>query len=1187
MRTKLLALLLALPLSLLGQEFRGTISGTVTDPAGASVPNAKITATQVSTGTKSESVSNNEGQYSLPSLAPGIYTVTAELAGFKRYSHEKIELGSGDHPVIDIHLEVGDVATTVNVTSETPLLNSENATVGGTITTKQVEDLPLNGRTPTVLASLSLGVIATGQPSLIHPFDAGGAAGFSIAGSYAQTNEIQVNGSPDATWDGRLAYSPPMDAVQEVHVDAFNADAAYGHTAGGTINMITKSGTNSVHGSLWEFNKPNTLGANNFFNNQKGVPNSVTHFNQYGLAAGGPMYIPKVFDGRNKLFWFFSWEGLKDSQPNSTPLTVPTDAERKGDFSALLAQGSKYQLYNPFTATLSGTTVNRSAFAGNILPSGLLNPIAMNYLKFFPEPNVTGQADGTNNFLSTAPTPDNYNNELGRVDYNAGSRDHVFFDIRHTDYAQSKNNYYGNISTGSLLTRQNWGSSIDNVFILNPTNVFDLRLNFTRLNESHPAPSFGFDPTSVGFPAYLGASSNFLQLPTVGFASATGLTTLGSNGGANILPSQSLQLFATWNMIKGKHSIKFGVDARQYNANFTTSGNSTGNFSFSANTWVRSSSTASTTVVQGQDFAEFLLGVPTSGSYDVNTSAALYEHYFGGFIQDNWRIRPNLTINLGLRFDKDLPYYEKDGRTIDGFDGTATSPLNAAAQAAYAKAPNALLPVSQFNVLGGLTYPSDGHLYDQTSRLFSPRVGFAWTPDLMRGKTVVRGGFAMFVQPDTLSQLTITGAYSTNPILNQQGFSQTTQLVVTNNSNLSPASTNLLGNPFPTGVKSPTGSSLGLSTFVGQTVAYLPPQKDPYTIRWNFGFEHQLAKDLKLEVEYLGMHALHVPIYTTEQNGIPVQYLSTMPVRDTALIAKLNATTANPFQGLLPNSSNQNGATISVAQLLAKYPQYPVGSGSGSTGVYQYNQEAGSAFFESLNISLTKRYGTGLSLIANFIHSKLIDQDTYLNDTDLTPERRISPYDHPNRIVLAVVYDIPFGRGKRFNVQNRWLNALVGGWSINSIYQYQTGAPVTWVNGSTTSPGDYVLANGTNNLDMSTIAFNKRSADLNTAGATIPSFTTSAFVTASANQFQYHIRTFPTTFSSVRLDGINEWSPSVSKRFEFTERMGLQLRLESYNVLNHPVFGPPNTAASNAAFGTITTQANVPRTLQLGARFVF
>ena len=664
-----------------------------------------------------------------------------------------------------------------------------------------------------------------------------------------------------------------------------------GHTAGGSINQILKSGTNSVHGSAWEFNKPNTLTANNFFNNQKGVPNTVTHYNQYGLTAGGPMLIPKVFDGRNKLFWFFAWEGLRDSQPNSTPLTVPTDAERKGDFSALLPLGSKYQLYNPFAPTLTGTVVTRAAFPNNVIPTALLNPVSLSLLKLFPEPNVTGQADGTNNFLSTAATPDIYSNELGRMDYNFNNSDHMFVDIRHTDYLQSKNNYYNNISTGSLLTRGNWGSSLDNVWTVNNTNVFDLRLNFTRLNETHPSPSAGIDPSTFGFPAYLGAASTLPQLPTIGFASNSAITTLGQSA-ASLLPSQSAQIFGTWNMVKGKHSMKFGVDLRQYVANFTSFGNSSGNFSFSANSWVKqNSSTSSSTVVQGQDFAEFLLGLPTSGTYDINTSAAYFEHYVGAFFQDDWRIRRNLTVNIGIRFDRDNPYNEKDNRTIDGFSSTDASPVQAAAQAAYAKNPNALLPAAQFKVLGGLTYPTDGAIYQQTSHLFSPRVGFAWSPDMLKGKTVIRGGFAMFVQPDVISQLTITGAYSTSPIQNQQGYSQTTQLPIPSVLQ-TPLAT--LSNPFPNGFTQPTGNSLGLATFIGQNTTFIPPQKDPYTLRWNFGFQHALTPTTTLEVVYMGMHAIHVPIYTTELNGILRQYLSTLPVRDTALIAQLERHYAEP-----------------------------------------------------------------------------------------------------------------------------------------------------------------------------------------------------------------------------------------------------------------------------------------------------
>ena len=499
------------------QEFRATMSGTVTDAGGAYIPNVKVVAVQVSTGSKSHTVTNSDGQYSLPFLAPGVYALTAEFAGFKRYSRENVQLGSGDHPVIDIRMEVGDAATTVNVTSESPQLNSENASVGQSITTKEVEDLPLNGRTPLVLASLAMGVLATGQPSLIHPFDAGAAAGWSIGGSPAQVNEILIDGSPDATWDGRLAYSPPTDAVQEVVVKAFDSDSAFGHTGGGTINQILKSGTNRISGSVWEFNQPNNLLANNFFTNRDNLRVPVLHYNQYGVTAGGPIWIPKVYDGRNKLFWFFAWEGLKDTQPispNPTYISVPTAAMRNGDFSELLTLSSKTVLYNPFSATQNGSTITRQPFDNNMIPKDRLNPIAQAYLKLIPLPNQPGPF-GAQNYASTTPTVDKYNNFLGRLDYNVSANDRLFFDLRSTDYSQSKNDYFGNNSTSSFLTRANWGGSLDNVFTVNATNVVDLRLNFTRLNEAHPSPTAGFDPASLGFPSYLGALSPYRQLPTL------------------------------------------------------------------------------------------------------------------------------------------------------------------------------------------------------------------------------------------------------------------------------------------------------------------------------------------------------------------------------------------------------------------------------------------------------------------------------------------------------------------------------------------------------------------------------------------------------------------------------------------------------------------------------------------------
>jgi hypothetical protein len=489
--------------------------------------------------------------------------------------------------------------------------------------------------------------------------------------------------------------------------------------------------------------------------------------------------------------------------------------------------------------------------------------------------------------------------------------------------------------------------------------------------------------------------------------------------------------------------------------------------------------------------------------------------------------------------------------------------------AAYAKNPIPQVPVGSFNVLGGLTYPpSGGALYDQTSHMFSPRIGAAWTPDFAKGKTVIRAGFAMFVQPIMITQLDITGKYSTKPILQQYGFSQTTQVVQPANF-LSPAAT--LSDPFPTGIKQPVGSAAGLGTFAGQTVQFIDPTaQDPYSVRWNLDVQHSFTPNTLLEVAYVGSHGIHLPMFVTQLNTIPRGYLSTLPVRDTAVINTLTAQAANPFAGL---ATSQNTSTATVAQLLSKYPQFPAGAVSGSAGVIELDQTAGQNYYQSLNVRFEKRFSGGLTASANYIFSKAIERVIWLNDTDPAPEKRISPFDHPNRFVLAMVYEIPVGRGKRVNVSSRWLDMLVGGFGISSIYTYQTGAPLTWTNGSTNTPGDYVYFGAPitlNNRETNTTAFN-----------------TSAFDVKSADQFQYHIRTFSTTFPNLRVDGINEWSPSITKRVMFTEKASLQLRCEAYNVLNHPVFSPPNTTATNSGFATITTQANRPRTLQLGARFVF
>jgi hypothetical protein len=448
-------LALAIPLASFAQEFRGTISGTVTDPTGATIAGAKVTVTATHTGVATSVVSGSSGEYSALFLLSGDYEIAARMPGFKDAIRKGLHIGAGDHPTIDIRLDVGDAAQSVEVTEAAPLVNNENASLGQTITTKEVEDFPLNGRSPMMLAQLAMGVIVSpfnSTSSVVQPYDSNN--NFSIGGTPTQSSEMLVNGAPNATWDMRSAYSAPQDAVQEVTVKLLDTDAGFGHTRGGTINQVLRSGTNSLHGSLYEFNQPSLLTANSFFNNRNGLGNPVTHFNQYGATVGGPVFIPKLFNGKNRLFFFVAWENDKNSQPATNFISVPTAAEKRGDFSQILAADGT-QLYDPYSGVQTGSAINRTPLPGNQIPANRINPIAAKYLQYYPTPNVTAistttRPDGYDNYGTTAPATNNFNNELGRLDYNMSDRSRLALDVRHNALAATKNDYFQNIASGPL-----------------------------------------------------------------------------------------------------------------------------------------------------------------------------------------------------------------------------------------------------------------------------------------------------------------------------------------------------------------------------------------------------------------------------------------------------------------------------------------------------------------------------------------------------------------------------------------------------------------------------------------------------------------------------------------------------------------------------------------------------------------
>ncbi len=1151
-----------LPGALIAQEFRGTISGTVVDPQNSLIPNAKIEATETRTGVKSVAVSDTAGKYVIPFLAPGTYRITAEAAGFKGFVQDNFLLATAAHPVLDIHLEVGNASQSVSVTAQAPLLETENGSVAQPLTTRQVEDFPLNGRTPYMLSVLAIGVIAepngSGQQGDLkaNPWDNSASTTFSSGGAPTGQNEMLIDGAPNSSYSLGIAYNPPVDAVQEVQMQVFSADAAYGHSGGGISNQITKSGTNGFHGSLYEFNQSTPLQANAFFINKAGQKRATDILNQYGITAGGPVFLPKLFNGRNKVFWFFAWEGLHEPTASAHTTTTPTPAERSGDFSALLALGSQYQIYDPSTGVPSGSQIARQPFPGNIIPASRLSPIAQAYMQFFPLPNAAGTSTGLNNYVSDPITHRAFRNNFGRLDFNVSDRQKIFWDIRSTDYnATGDSDYFNNIATGdSGPFRVNWGTTLDSVHTFGPTLFADVRLNWTRFVEDYVNPSLGFNPTSLGYPAYMTSSSESLQIPSISFPSST-FQNLGNTYFWYHNPSDSFQIFGDMVKVQGTHTFKFGVDAREYRMSYFTTGNSTGTFTFGSS-WTNGPFSNSAAAPLGQEFAAFLLGLPSSGSYDVNTSGLVQSKYISPFFQDDWRVRSNLTINLGLRFEYETPASERYGRTVNGFDTSVQSPIAGAAIVAYAQNPIPQIPAGQFNVPGGLTFATRGNpaAYQTESHIFSPRFGFAWSPKAMQN-TVIRGGFGIFVYPiGTEGGLPPS---SSQPPLNQEGFSQTTQMTVTNNNFLTPATT--LANPFPNGIQ-PPGTPAGLATFLGQNITFFNPNvRNPYSIRWNFGFERQLPGDMVLEVVYIGNHSVHLPIAATNLNGIPQEYLSTGLARNQTVINTLTSTVPNPFAGLLPGSTSLNGSTVALSQLLLPYPQFPNG------GVTEQYNNAGSSYYESLNVGLQKRLSRGLSFTTSFAWNSLIDRRIYLNAFDAAPEKATSVDSRPIRFVTGATYELPIGNGRLINIGSGWKNALFGGWVVNGIYTWQSGAPLSW--------GNVIYYGGP--LDFDPRQVNG------------PAFNISQFNTVSAQQLADNVRTFQTYFNNLRADPVNVLDASLLKEFHFSERGYIQVRFETFNTLNRPGFAAPNLTPTSSSFGLITATVLNPRNVQMGARLVW
>ncbi|HKE23353.1 MAG TPA: carboxypeptidase regulatory-like domain-containing protein [Bryobacteraceae bacterium] len=1142
---RLVCLLPALAALLSAQEFRSTLTGRITDPAGLGVPNTKVTVIKTDTNTRTDTVTGPDGNYTAPFLAPGPYDVEAEAPGFKKYVHHGIEIGTNQRIAEDIQLQVGTPTEAVTVTADAPLVNNVTASSGQVITAHEVENLPMNGNTPLALARNALGVIPKQKHLLneVKPYDTSSAVDISLGGANSGSNEYLLDGVPNMSTAARAGgFSPSMEAVDEVKVELYQADAAYGDTLGGTVNITTKQGTNNYHGSLYEFNQTSALSANQFFLNAAGQQQSVTRSNQYGGTIGGPVRLPKVFNGKDKVFFFLAYEGFKDSSPGVSTSAVPTAAERAGDFSALLALGPSYQLYDPASGVLASGKITRQPLPGNLIPSSRINSIAKAYLQYFPAPNTPGKPDGENNYVVPNPSINNYASWVGRTDLNLGTKDKLFFDMHESSYTNSTADIFHNLATGQFSGLDIWGGVGDDVYVFSPTLVLDTRVGVTRSVANSFIKSAGFDPTTLGFPSYMASYSLREAMPRISFSDSNyaGLST--SPG--SLAPFTSIQWFTSVTKVHGRHTLKGGFDFRRYDANSLSPGYSAGTFTFGTN-WITAGTGASAPAFGGS-MASFLFGLPTAGQFDVNTGYAYRSYLFGYFVQDDIRIKSNLTINLGLRIEHETPIVERYNHIVNGFDPTAVNSVAQAAAKAYAANPLPQLPATAFDALGGLTFAlsSNRSGYSLPAFFPSPRVGITWAPGIFHSKTVFRGGFGVFNNS--------IGAYLTGPT---SGFSQTTSLNPSNDSYLTPYAT--LTDPYPARIQTPVGSALGINTNLAQSISFYDSQiTNPYSTRWSFDIQHQFGKDMMLQIGYIGNKQVHGTLSNAISSTPLLPFLSRSPVRDQATINALAQVVPNPFAGLMPAGTSLNGSTLSVATLLQAFPEF--------SGVTLSNSNPGWGTFNELTVMFQKRFSKGLQATVNYQHSRQLN--SYQNNAgDYKLQYGPTSGDYPDHFVITGSYNLPFGRGEHFlGSASKPVDLMIGGWILNSVYTWESGGALSW--------GNVIYYGGP--LDM-------QPRNLQQA------FDVTRFERASAAQLSQNYRTFPQMFNNLRSDAANNVDLSMLKNFHVTERVSVQYRFEAFNAFNRAQFAAPNLTPTSSAFGTITSQANTPRSIQMGLKVKF
>jgi hypothetical protein len=1189
----LLSFVVAVPAA--AQETRGNISGTVKDAQGV-VPGANVKITSVDTGSSQSLVTNNSGYFEAPLMQPGNYSISVAMTGFKTTTRSGILLAVGQQVSVSLTLEIGQVTETVNVTAEAPLLDTTAVSSGQTFDSRMVEGLPMFSNMPIMLTRFASGVNPSTNQSLVSQGFADGttqAAGGAVGG--VGSNNYSIDGATNSGSGRRIAASPNSDMIQEMRVESSNFDASVGHGTGLQISMSTKGGSNALRGTsnyqYWT-NKINELNPNQratFSTKAKALYDAGRSHNM-ALTLGGPVVIPKLVDGRNKLFFFASYSYVNDFIPgkNQATNTVPANLKHlSGDFSdlLLLPNPAQYQIYDPLTVRVDPNNANRFIrlpFPGNIIPANrIINPLFNLYKQMVPAPNQNFVENGvtpSNNYYRGGE-PDKPVSTLlaGRIDYNKSGNDRFFFRMSGNTFIEPVSDWTYEVPAfeglHSIDRSRYTLSAVGSWTHVFGTSVIDTQIAGNRFFQDDLLKRLHeYKPTDMGLPAYLDAfcqAQNDCMLPTVNIGGYQSISQGASSGDW----TTNLQGTVNITQVRKAHTLRSGVDLRLAQRQRGPGGSPSGTLSF-GNEFTRQASDTSqlTPSNLGLSLAAFMLGIPSSSSATIQTTSRVRNNFFAAYGQDTWRVGRNLTVNLGLRFEWENGISEDSNAMITDFDPTAKLAISDLAEAAYARAPIPQLPAADFRVRGGSLYATDP---GQDGRVWRPEA--MWMPRLSASyklgeKTVLKAGYGLYF--DTLN----AGDYSPNVL----GYSSTTNN--TNSTDFGRTFTfgdpyaGVLGtsDPFPiradgTRFDLPFGSSLGLNTIVGngftdqnQNHQHARQQK------WRFGVQRELAKNLSVELAYDGSYSDRNEM-SIRQDYLPEPYWipGNLNARDAVTQALLTATVTNPYT--IANFAALRTSDPALYQRMSTNSFFTAGTVARNRLLRQFSQinnlsysnlPLGEVKVHALQINVNRRFSAGLTANVALSFNSTRSNRT-VEEFDRAPTLWLNDNSgRPYRLSGGAVYEMPFGSGKPMLNDGGVLAAVVGGWQMGGTFETQPGSLLGFGNLfyygdpaaiKKSNPEIALKPDGT--IDQTKYWFNVENFERDSA-KTPTSFQT---------------RAFPFLIEGLRGPGLTYVNINFVRNLKIGGRKTIQARVDIQNLFNYAAYNNPSTDPTNTNFGKVTT----------------